>query len=273
MSLRLVATDLDGTFLDGEFRLGTSPVSPTNERALSVAADAGVTVLVATGRPHRWLRSLVPFLQRQPLAIVSNGAAIVDIRTGRPEIAWPVESALAVEALGDLRRELPDVRFAVEWGDLIGAEPGFAASAKEEMLTASLEQLFDHRPDPLKLLVTHVGVPTDALAARVEPILAGRLTTTFSFLRDDGLLELSAPGVSKAHALATWCDQHGIAAADTVAFGDMPNDLAMLAWAGQGYAMPGAHPSLPASGFPVLDGPQGTAVGRTVLGLLGARVE
>lgn len=38
--------------------------------------------------------------------------------------------------------------------------------------------------------------------------------------------------------------RHGVTAADVVAFGDMPNDLEMLRWAGHGVAMGNAHPAL-----------------------------
>ena len=58
------------------------------------------------------------------------------------------------------------------------------------------------------------------------------------------LLELSAAGVSKATTLARLCAELGVDAADVVAFGDMPNDLPMLAWAGTAYAVANAHPSV-----------------------------
>jgi hydroxymethylpyrimidine pyrophosphatase-like HAD family hydrolase len=47
--------------------------------------------------------------------------------------------------------------------------------------------------------------------------------------------------VSKATTLAELCAERGIDAVDVIAFGDMPNDLAMLAWAGTAYAVSGAH--------------------------------
>ncbi len=53
---------------------------------------------------------------------------------------------------------------------------------------------------------------------------------------------MSAPGVSKASTLELVCRDRGIAASEVVAFGDMPNDLAMLEWAGTSYAMANAHP-------------------------------
>ncbi|GAB4003692.1 hypothetical protein GCM10029992_46480 [Glycomyces albus] len=58
------------------------------------------------------------------------------------------------------------------------------------------------------------------------------------------LLEFDAAGVNKGHALAAWCRERGIGPESVIAFGDMPNDLAMLAWAHRSYAMANAHPDL-----------------------------
>lgn len=57
------------------------------------------------------------------------------------------------------------------------------------------------------------------------------------------MLELSLPGVNKAVALAEYAANLGIEPAEVVAFGDMPNDIEMLRWAGQGYAMASGHPA------------------------------
>ncbi len=57
----------------------------------------------------------------------------------------------------------------------------------------------------------------------------------------DGLLEISAAGVTKATGLAALAEHRGIDARDVSAFGDMPNDLPMLAWAGRSYAVANAH--------------------------------
>ena len=58
------------------------------------------------------------------------------------------------------------------------------------------------------------------------------------------LVEISAAGVTKATTLALLCDELGVGADEVVAFGDMPNDLAMLEWAGTSYAMANGHPSV-----------------------------
>ena len=57
-------------------------------------------------------------------------------------------------------------------------------------------------------------------------------------------MEISAAGVTKASGLAWVAARLGIDAADTVAFGDMPNDVPMLAWAGRAVAMGNAHPAV-----------------------------
>jgi hydroxymethylpyrimidine pyrophosphatase-like HAD family hydrolase len=53
---------------------------------------------------------------------------------------------------------------------------------------------------------------------------------------------MGALGVSKATTLARFAQELGVLAGDVVAFGDMPNDLPMLAWAGRAYAVANAHP-------------------------------
>jgi hydroxymethylpyrimidine pyrophosphatase-like HAD family hydrolase len=56
-----------------------------------------------------------------------------------------------------------------------------------------------------------------------------------------GLVEIAPRGATKAGTLAWLCARLGIGAEDVVAFGDMPNDLPMLTWAGTAYAVANAH--------------------------------
>ena len=69
-------------------------------------------------------------------------------------------------------------------------------------------------------------------------------TVTLTHSSDDGLVEISASGVSKATGLARLAEERGIDPGRAVAFGDMPNDLPMLAWAGRAVAVANAHPEV-----------------------------
>jgi hydroxymethylpyrimidine pyrophosphatase-like HAD family hydrolase len=53
--------------------------------------------------------------------------------------------------------------------------------------------------------------------------------------------------VSKATALARLCEERGVERHEVIAFGDMPNDLAMLRWAGHSVAVANAHPEVRAA--------------------------
>jgi len=70
---------------------------------------------------------------------------------------------------------------------------------------------------------------------------SSRATVTHS---GSHFVEVMAPGVSKASMLQDYCATLGIAAAEVIAFGDMPNDLPMLHWAGCGVAVANAHPEV-----------------------------
>jgi hydroxymethylpyrimidine pyrophosphatase-like HAD family hydrolase len=95
----------------------------------------------------------------------------------------------------------------------------------------------------IKLLVRQLDASSDVMAAAVSELLgAGHLDVTFS--TGYGLIELSAPGVTKATGLARLAGELGVARADVLALGDMPNDLSMLRWAGHGVAMANAHPAV-----------------------------
>ena len=263
--IRLVATDLDGTFLSA-----TGEVSQVNRLAVARAADLGCTVVVATGRPSRWLDVLddVPGLSRQ--AIVSNGAATFDLDSGEHHTVFGLDPQIAVAVADDLRAAIPGVTFGFEWGHAFGREPDTMAGTDGDwLLTAPLAELASVPQPVLKLLAFHERCSSDQLSRLGRPVVGDRLTVTHSHTASYGLLEISCAGVTKATALAALCETLRVEQEEVAAFGDMPNDAAMLAWAGHGYTMPAGHPEL--AHFPVADsGRQDEAVGRRLLALLDA---
>ena len=82
----------------------------------------------------------------------------------------------------------------------------------------------------------------DELLALGTALLGADVAVTSS--SHDALLEIAAAGVTKATGLASLAERAGVAAAEVIAFGDMPNDLPMLEWAGWGVAVANAHPSV-----------------------------
>ena len=94
----------------------------------------------------------------------------------------------------------------------------------------------------LKLLARHEELGPQEFWDLAEETVLGRLVITWSSA--SSLLEISGPDVTKASTLALLCDDLGVEASEVIAFGDMPNDLPMLGWAGTAYAMADAHPTV-----------------------------
>lgn len=235
--MRLVATDLDGTIVRPD---GT--ISARTLAALAGCQDAGVDVVYVTGRPPRWLADVVAQTGHSGTAICGNGAIVYDLAAERVVSARTMDGAVVLEAAERVSRALAGTAFAVETLGGFRREPGYVARYDSGVgaSPAPLPELVGG-DDVVKLLCRNEGSRSDAMLAAVRPVLAGIASATHSNA-NDCLIELSASGVSKALALAELAAARGIAQADVVAFGDMPNDIEMLAWAGCGYAMADGHP-------------------------------
>jgi Cof subfamily protein (haloacid dehalogenase superfamily) len=236
---RLVATDLDGTIVRSD---GT--ISDRTVAALARVEGAGATLVLVTGRPPRWMSGIADAVAHHGLAICANGALVYDLHSERVVQSRLIDPDVIAEATARLRELLPDFRFAVEYED------GFVFEATYNLSRWDAEALGGRPVDDqtlvaragTKLLAFLPGGDPDTLMEKAAKVVGDLVTVTHSSGR--GLLEMSAYGVTKASALAELCNSRGICADDVVAFGDMPNDLPMLTWAGRSYGVANAHPDV-----------------------------
>ncbi|MEC4015796.1 HAD family hydrolase [Streptomyces sp. H27-D2] len=242
--VRLVATDLDGTLLHDD-----KSVSERTIAALAAAEAAGVEVFFVTGRPARWMDVVSSHVQGHGLAICANGAAVVDLHRGGEIVdVRPLEREDAIAVVDALRIAAPGASFAVERTVGIHYEPQYPPFHLDPgAVVASVEKLLavdaaDAGHPVIKLLVHHPELGPDEFLALARAAAGGHGSFTRS--SPTALLEISGLGVSKASTLARCCAERGIAPEEVVAFGDMPNDLEMLSWAGTSYAMANAHPEV-----------------------------
>ena len=234
---KLVATDLDGTLLHTD---GT--VTARTRAALTAVEDLGVSVVFVTGRPIRWMRDLWEHVGDHGLAVCSNGGVVYDVPARAVRSARPIPVDVALEVADRLREAVPGTTFAVERTTGFGKEPSFMERypLPDDMQVGPLAELLDELT--VKLLARHEELPAEEFWVAAERAVGHLVTTTWSSV--GALVEISAAGVTKATTLALLCDELGVRADEVVAFGDMPNDLAMLEWAGTSYAMANGHPSV-----------------------------
>src|SRR5512132_2652561 len=216
--VRLVASDLDGTLL-----LPDETVSDRTRAALAAARAAGITVVLVSGRPARSLGPIAERIGVGGMAICANGAVV-----------WDLDARL----VHTLRQAIPGALFAVElergFGREAGWSDGLVATQPDALEADALELICG---PVTKLLVRHPTMAFAEVAERARAAVGDDAVVTWAGLR---LVEISAAGVTKAFALERLCRRLGIAAAEVVAVGDMPNDLPMLDWAGTGVAVANA---------------------------------
>lgn len=238
---RLIASDMDGTLLRRD-----ETVSRQTVAELERWRSDGVPIVLATGRPPRWMHRIREVL-RHGTAVCCNGAVLLDLETLEVVDEVALQPELLESITTELRRRQPGTWFAVEYGFEFRHEPiykprwdvdapGVAEATLEEMVAVPVA----------KLLARHEELGPDEFVAVVETVIGGRATVTHS--SSDALAEISALGVTKASGLARVAEQHGIGPEDVVVFGDMPNDIAAFEWVrsagGRAVAMAQAHPDL-----------------------------
>ncbi|CDO85964.1 HAD family hydrolase [Mycobacterium triplex] len=261
----LIACDVDGTLFDDD-----ETITPRTRAAVRAAVDAGAEFIVATGRPPRWIRPIVEELGFAPMAVCANGAVIYDPATDRVVSA----RTLPVDTLAELAelatRVIPGAGLAVE---RIGrsahdtATPQFVSSPGYEHAwlnpdntEVSIEDLLS--APAIKLLIRKAGARSADMAAELVKHVGVEGDITYS--TNNGLVEIVPLGISKATGIEEIANPLEIVSGEVVAFGDMPNDLPMLRWAGHGVAMGNAHPEVLAAANEVTARNSDDGVGRVL---------
>ncbi|MBQ0996988.1 HAD family hydrolase [Streptomyces nigra] len=237
----LIATDLDGTLLRGDDTLSDRSLA-----ALAQAAVAGAQHLVVTGRPAPRVRPLLDLLGSRGLAVCGQGAQLYDV--GRNRLLWSItlERDLAETALGKIEAEVGQVYAAVDQDGVDGLtliEPGYLMP-HPTLPAVRVRHRDDLWCEPIsKVLLRHPTLSDDELAATARAVVGSLATVTMS---GPGTVELQPCGITKATGLALAAEHLGLGPHETIAFGDMPNDIPMFDWAAHGVAMANAHPELKA---------------------------
>jgi Cof subfamily protein (haloacid dehalogenase superfamily) len=247
---KLVATDLDGTLLNA-----AGEVSPRTRAALEACWDAGIPVVGVTGRGPRLLDSVRAALDARGIAVLAQGGFVVDLE--RDEV---------LRTVGLPRGQAQAVIEAIEGvaGDLIVAVEE-AAEQAEVHGPLRVQHGFDWPyPEPAHLLPRHEVLPAgavlkvflrsstlgqDELLARARSVVdPADAEVTHAGL---GFIEVLPPGITKATGLAIALERYGVDFGDVLVFGDMPNDLPMIAAVaeagGRAVAVANAHPEVRAA--------------------------
>lgn len=240
---KMIATDIDGTMLRSD---GT--LSERVRTALHDAAAAGIHVVPATGRPEMVATDIIaalgPWTDSDRFWVFANGAMTRNLASDELIRGYWMSPVVAQGLIVEMRAAFPGARFAIELERGMAYEAGFESIVPNTPPTDPIDDILDGFADTdevggrvQKVLVFDRDRSIDELYQAVSVTLGDHGVPSYSGLP---FIEVAASLVTKALALDALCGDLGIDASEVAAFGDNHNDVAMLTWAGQGYAMANA---------------------------------
>ncbi len=232
----LIALDLDGTLLDAN-----DDISDGNRRAVRAALDAGIRVVLVTGRGADLPARLVHELHLNLPAICAHGALTKDFLSGRTLGHVPVPLAHALPLIAFAERSRLDVAVYFEERFL-----------RLEGTTIHMEDMRGPHWREVRSMIDVVKTPPTFLrfmGRRSVAAMRGALSDSPLHCKYEvwGEFEecaVTSPDATKENALARLCADLGISADRVLAIGDSRNDVPMLRWAGIGVAMGNAPPDV-----------------------------
>jgi len=238
---KLIATDLDGTLLRHD-----ETVSERTRQALAAATAAGAAHIVVTGRAVPWTRHILDLLDYRGLAVCGQGGQVYHAGEHRLLTSVTLDRQLAGLALAKIEAEVGPLHLAASRDGLEGevlVGPGYRVQ-EGPLPNVLMDDPGELWAAPLnKVYIQHPTLDDDALALAARQVAGDLVGVTVA---GEGIVELLPLGLTKATGLSLAARRLGVTAKDTVAFGDMPNDIPMFAWAARGVAMANAHDELKA---------------------------
>jgi Cof subfamily protein (haloacid dehalogenase superfamily) len=254
--VRLLAIDIDGTLLSSQFQ-----ISPANLAALRRAHEAGVEVVLVTGRRHTFA---LPIARQAgiPLCLISSNGAVTRSLDGElfHRDMLPVGTARRLcEHMSDFRGNMVitfdrETRGALVMESLDGFHSSIAGWMQKNAEFIEYVAPIEHclTCDPIQAMFCG-GVAS--MRQLEERLAAGDVARDITVLRteyphrDLSIVDVLNHSCSKGTAVQRWAEHRGIAREQVMAIGDNFNDVEMLRYAGIGFIMGNACDELKQNGW------------------------
>lgn len=240
MKYKMLVLDLDGTLTNSK-----KEITARNRETLIRAQQAGVLLVLASGRPTYGIAPLADELQMDKFGgyILSyNGGEIIDWRTKEMLYANVLPNEV-VPRLDECARRNEVALLTYDNEYIVTEHPDDEYVKKEAFLNKMAVRLAKeflkeiHLPVPKCLIVADPEklVPIEA---ELSVALQGQISV---YRSEPYFLELVPQGIDKAQSLSVLLAKLGISREEMVAIGDGYNDLSMIKYAGMGIAMGNAQ--------------------------------
>ena len=244
MRYRLLAIDLDETLLDAN-----SSISTRSREAIGAAVERGVFVIISTGRMYQGSIPYAKELDLNPTwpVISYQGALIKTVNTGEVLLHCPMTlpTAVAVAAAAEEKNE--EICAYIDERCYINRENRYSQFYRERYdtpveIVGRLDRFLERDGRrPTKLTIFN----WDGDFAALKKNLRESHPNEFTMLRPyPFFLEFTHQKATKGQALRWLADKLDIRREEIISFGDSPNDLDMIQYAGLGVAVANAVPEV-----------------------------
>ena len=252
MEIKLIATDLDGTFVDDRKNM-----LEENVRAFAACAERGIEIVPATGRTIVGVPDEIKNLPGVRYAITTNGASVADLKEGKIIITCRMSNETAIRVMELARDSADDIMYDAYVDGIGYAREDFYKNLEHYVYSPALVNLvkITRRPVPDNIAyIKECGAEVEKInlffvdmeaRARMRSILSAITEIVVSSAIPNNL-EINAVGADKGNALIRLAELLGIRREETMAFGDGENDISMIRMAGLGVAMENGEESVKA---------------------------
>ena len=243
MTIKLIATDMDGTILDSQGLLDL----PRLEKILDRLEEKGIRFVIATGNEIHRVRQLLGHLADRVVLIVANGAKIFENNQLIQVETWDDE--LVEKALTFFKGQECQNQFVITSMNGGFVKEGTIFTQLDKFMTPEMIELFYQRMNfveelhpelfggVLKMSLVVGEDKTDQVQEDFNQVFNGHVQAVSSGY---GCLDIIQDGIHKAWALQELLKRWNIKSEEIMAFGDSENDVEMLELAGIAYAMENA---------------------------------
>ena len=243
MTIKLIATDMDGTLLDPKGQVDI----PRLEKILDQLEERGIRFVIATGNEIHRVKQLLGHLTERVVLIVANGARIFEGNQLLQAQTW--DDDMVNRALEFFKGRECQEQFVVTSMNGGFVKEGTVFTELENFMTPEMIELFYQRMNFVEKLESHLfdGVlkmslvvgeeRSDSVLEEINQLFNGSVQAVSSGY---GCIDILQSGIHKAWALQELLKRWDIKAEEIMAFGDSENDVEMLQLAGIAYAMENA---------------------------------
>jgi Cof subfamily protein (haloacid dehalogenase superfamily) len=278
-SIRLLATDIDGTLLNPQFK-----ISDRDLMALRRAHAAGIEIVVVTGRRHTFALPIVNQLGFDLWLISSNGAVTRSLsgETFHRDL-MPAETCRRIcHAMQEFRGNTVLTFDKETKGTLVLERLDELSLSIQRWLEKNMEYIEFVIPIERALITDPIQAMFCGSMSRMAPALqvlnnsglGGMVTILRTEYpeRDLSMIDVLNAGCSKGHALQRWATHRGYRRDEVMAVGDNHNDVEMLEFAGHPVIMGNACEELRGRGWHVTGGNDACGLAEAVEMMLGEAV-